>query len=426
MSDLPFKQERSWLKTFFLLLAIFLALALLLAAPVSGLWLYMSGDVAVGRAVEAQEKSFALFGSSLNKTTASNLEYKLALYRAKKPVVVVAGSAGMESLRDTVFLRPMVNMAGTADSLSTLRESLDAMLAIHKPAAVILAVDWWWFSPAWEKDPFARHPKAQSPYEYSLDNLRLPWRLFLQGQINLGQFLFLGFSEGRYGAHAQFDAAGLGPDGSRHSTKTLVSSRSEDAEFARTLDRRARHVEEFATCETLSQPHLDALADIYFRLRGRGVVPIIFISPMAGPVLESVKEEEALYPHLFKLREALASRGIEMANTLDPAYFGAGPCEFLDGTHIGEIGALRILSELTRAWNDLLPMVDMERMNRAIAEWKDHAAMQSPYLPGIIERDFLNLSCVKRTGLAQTPIPPEKNASERGKGRLDLSDLPEN
>ena len=425
MSDLPFQQERSWLKTFFLLLAIFLALTLLLAAPLSGLWLYLSGDVAVGRAVEAQRQSFALFGSSLNTTPASNLEYKLALYKARQPAVVVAGSAGMESLRDTVFLRPMTNMAGTADSLSSLRESLDAMLAVHKPEAVLLAVDWWWFSPAWEANPFARHVRTASPYGYGLDNLRLPWRLLLQGKINLGQFLFLGFSEGRYGAPAQFEATGLGPDGSLHPTSTLVSARSADAHFARTLDRISRRADEFAACETLSQAHLDALADIYFRLRGRGVVPIIFLSPMAGPVLDALKENEALYPHLFKLREALASRGIEMVNTIDPGYFGSGPCEFLDGSRIGEIGSLRILSELTRVWDGLLPMVDMERLNRALIEWKDHAAMQSPSLPGIVERDFLNLSCMKRTGLAQMPMLPEKNAQEREKGRLDLSVLPE-
>ena len=370
MSDQLKDTTRSWLKAFFLLLAGLVAVALLVAAPLSGLWLYLSGELAVDRAVQAQSRGFALFGSTVGRNANATLEYKLDLY------------------------------AGTANSLSSLRASLDAMLALHKPDVVLLALDFWWFSSAWEKNPFAQDPREPSPFSYTMDTLRLPWRMLLQGDISLPQFMFMSFQEARFGIRAQFDDTGYGSDGSFYATSIITAKRAPDAGFARTLDRQRRHIGEFAPQKALSQAHLDALADIYFRLRGRGIVPVVFLSPLPGELLDALKKEEALYPHLFSLRQALAERGIELANTVDARYFSASSCEFVDGTHAGEVAALRITNELTRVWNGLLPYINMEALNRAINEWKGHAAVASPFLPRVLEEDFLQLGCVKRTGPA--------------------------
>ena len=388
---------RTWLRRFFFILALLLALALLVASPIGGLWLYLSGDLGVERAVRTQTRTFALFGSGLTRTAADVLEYKLALYAAKKPHIVLAGSAGMGSLRDSAFVRPMLNMAGTADSLSSLRASLDAMLQIHKPQVILLALDFWWFSPAWEKNPFALPQKKQaSAYNMSPQALRLPWQSLLQGNISLPQFLFLGFRENRFGMRAQFASDGYGPDGSLYATSTIATPLARDAGFARTLDRQRRHIGEFIPQEALSTAHLDALADIYFRLRGRGIVPVVFLAPVAGPVLDAMKAEEGLYPHLFRLKSALAERGIELVDTSDPRYFGSSSCEFLDGMHSGEVTALRIVRELTSSWNGLLSFLNMEQCNRLLTEWKGHAAIQQPLLGTFWEQDFLGLQCLKR------------------------------
>ena len=104
MSDQLKDTTRSWLKAFFLLLAGLVAVALLVAAPLSGLWLYLSGELAVDRAVQAQSRGFALFGSTVGRNANATLEYKLDLYKTKRPQIVLAGSAGMGSLKDTMFL----------------------------------------------------------------------------------------------------------------------------------------------------------------------------------------------------------------------------------------------------------------------------------------------------------------------------------
>ncbi len=385
-----------WLKRFFIILAGLAGLGLVLALPAAGIWLYQSGDIAAARAAEAQQQGFALYGSGLCRSGVDDLAYKLELYRARQPRIVVAGSAGLSPLRETVFSRPMVNMCGSADSLSTLRRSLDAMLAVHTPEVVLLAVDFWWFSSAWEADPFARGADAPALPGLSLEALRMPVEGLIKGDISLSRFLFMGFKDSRYGTRAQFHDAGWGPDGSWYAGDAL-ERRSADAGFRRTLDRARRQIGEFAPQQSLSAAHLDAFADIYFRLRGRGVTPMAFIAPVAGPVLDAMKEHAASYPHLYNLRRELEARGIPIMDTSDPRYIEGTACEFLDGVHGGEVTAVRLLRDLTTSWNGLLSFIDMEKVNRLLTEWKGHAAVQYQNTGGRWETDFLGLGCLKRT-----------------------------
>ena len=130
-----------------------------------------------------------------------------------------------------MFSGSMVNMAGTASSLSTLRASLDAALRIHKPQAIILAVDFWWFSPAWEKDPFEERSLPRRELQYGPDTLKAPWTWLMHRRISLGQFfapLYGGFREDRFGARAQWDSEGFGPDGSWYPLARLTGDEQGD------------------------------------------------------------------------------------------------------------------------------------------------------------------------------------------------------
>ncbi len=391
-----------WLKRFFVILAGLAGLGLALALPAAGIWLYQSGDLAAARAAEAQQQGFALYGPGLSRSGTDDLAYKLELYRARKPQVAAAGSAGLSPLRDDVFSRPMVNMCGTADSLSSLRRSLDAMLAVHTPEVVLLAVDFWWFSTAWEADPFARGGEAPSLPGLSPRALRMPVEDLVKGDISLPQFLFMDFRDDRYGTRAQFHDAGWGPDGSWHMGDAL-ELRSADAGFRRTLDRVRRQIGEFAPQSALSPAHLDAFADIYFRLRGRGVTPMVCIAPLAGPVLDAMKERAADYPHLYGLRRELEARGIPVMDTSDPRYIDGSACEFIDGVHGGEVTAVRLLRDLCSNWNGLLAFVDMEKVNRLLTEWKGHAAVRQPHDGDRWETDFLALGGRRRSRCRVVP-----------------------
>ena len=147
--------------------------AFLILLPYSFLWVYTSGDVALERVVERQAKGdFVLFGSGISQDF---VDYKLSLYAAVRPKIVAIGSSRVMQFREGYFRKPFLNMGGVAGNLPVLRSTIDAMLAVHVPEAVILGLDFWWFMPRWNPNPFAPEPPTRGSYTYSMATLKKPW-----------------------------------------------------------------------------------------------------------------------------------------------------------------------------------------------------------------------------------------------------------
>ena len=161
--------DAAYLRRYFKTLLALSLLGLVLVLPYTWWWLYESGDVAVERAVEAQaEGEFALFGSGVSQDF---VDYKLRLYAAVKPDITVVGSSRVMQFRAAYFRKPFLNMGGVAGNLAVLRSTLDAMLRIHKPQAVILGLDFWWFMPQWEARPFEEVPPTSGSYNYGFETV---------------------------------------------------------------------------------------------------------------------------------------------------------------------------------------------------------------------------------------------------------------
>lgn len=428
----------AWLRLFFRNLALLVAAGLVLGVPFSIAWLWQSGDLALERAVSAgnapQEGPegtgghLVLFGPGQPLSEAQLLDYKLALCRAAAPSVVVLGSKAALGLRGELFTRPMVNMAGTASSLGGLAASLDSLLKVRRPEVVILALDFWWFSAT---RPSPAPSPASSGFELAPDTLGLPWKALLSGRITAGQFfapLYLGFRDERFGLEAQFFDEGFGPDGSWYPTRLVNGEAPADRQFGRTLERVALGVGEFCPVERPAAPAardgapgapapygqaaeaaarrstagidpaaIDAFADVYFRIRARGALPVAYISPLAGPVYARLQEAEERYPQLFALSQALAARGIPVLDAGNPGLVSAANCEFLDGVTPGEVACSRLLRGLVNNEPRLLAYVNMERLTRQVNEWAGHAQVRDPRVSRAFEGDFLGLGCIKKT-----------------------------
>ncbi|MDE6734552.1 MAG: hypothetical protein K2J64_03710, partial [Desulfovibrio sp.] len=234
-------QAAAWLTRYFLILAGFGLFGLLVLAPYAAWWLHASGDAAVERAVAAQSSGrFALFGSGVSQDF---VDYKLRLYAAIKPDIAAVGSSRVMQFRGAWFRKPFCNMGGVAGNLAVLRSTVDAMLRIHKPGAVILGLDFWWFLPQWEAEPFKEVPPTTGSYNYSFASLKKPWQWLLEGKISprelaapvLGLF-GAGFRADRFGIMAQQTDDGFGPDGSWYSTAEATGQkRPLDFQFRDTL-----------------------------------------------------------------------------------------------------------------------------------------------------------------------------------------------
>lgn len=145
MSEIAHPAPDGWLKRFFLSLVILALLAgLLLLVPWAVCWLTASGELDQEEVVARQAQGeFVLFGPGLAQDI---MAYKLALYAAVKPEVVVLGSSRAGNVRAAFFERPFVNMAGAAMDLESLRLLVDRMLAVHRPRVVLLGLDFWWLT----------------------------------------------------------------------------------------------------------------------------------------------------------------------------------------------------------------------------------------------------------------------------------------
>ena len=403
--------EAAFLKRFFALLLGLVLAACLLVVPYTCWWLHSSGDLAVERAVKNQAAGrFALFGSGVSQDF---VDYKLQLYAAVKPQVVALGSSRVMQFRGAYFRRPFLNVGGTAGNLPVLRSTLDAMLRLHRPEAVILGLDFWWFMPRWNPDPFKEEPPTSGSYGYNLDSLKKPWTWLLEGKISwrdlLGPVLprsLGGFRDDRYGIMAQQTDDGFGSDGSWYYTGEITGQkRPFDYRFEDTLKQVRYGIKAFAPSPPLkdsrdvggiSTAHLDAFAKIYCRLKARGIATYVFIAPLSITALDALRAREEDYPHLFRLRDALLARGIEVMDFTDPRTFAATDCEFVDGFHGGEVVYARILRDMADRWSSLLAYVDMDKINAVIRDWRGHALVPDPRLTDRPEVDFMRSDCPKR------------------------------
>lgn len=394
----PPEAGRNWLRRFFLTLALLAVVAVGLLLPYSFWWVHAGGDVAVERAVAAQAGgNFAIFGSGVSQDF---VDYKLRLYAAVKPEIAVVGSSRVMQFRGSYFRRPFVNVGGTAGNLSVLRSTIDAMLRIHRPQAVIIGLDFWWFSAGWQKDPFAPEPPTSGSYVYDLETLKAPWKWLLEGKIGWREFfapLTGAFRDDRFGIMAQRSSDGFASDGSWHYTADVTGQqRPFDYQFGDTLKQVRYGIKAFAPAPVLSEEHLDAFAEIYCRLKSRGIQTYVFIAPLSATVLDAMRERQAGYPHLFSLYTALMERGIDVMDFTDPRKFGSSDCEFVDGFHGGEVTYTRILRDLVDRYHALVAYVDVERINRVLKEWKGHATVYDERVTTLPEVDFMNLSCPKK------------------------------
>lgn len=397
-------QVAAYLWRYFGILALCFVIALLVIAPYSFFWLRASGDSAVERAVTAQALGqFALFGSGISQDF---VDYKLQLYAAERPEIIAIGSSRVMQFRQAWFRQPFLNMGGVAGNLAVLRSTIDALLAIQTPKAVILGLDFWWFLPQWEASPQAYVPPTSGSYNYSLASLKKPWEWLFEGKISVTDFarpvlgMFgNGFRSDRFGIMAQQTDDGFGPDGSWYYTAEITGQKPAlDYQFADTLGNVQRGIRAFyhASKEQTgpAQTHIDVFAEIWCKLKSRNIHVFAFIPPLAGKVLAAMPAEA--YPHLYHLREALLARGIDALDFSDPRKIGAGDCEFVDGFHGGEVAYARILRQMADRWPNLLAYVNMARLDALIRDWQGHALVANSQLTTRPEIDFLGLGCQKK------------------------------
>lgn len=398
--------DKKFLYNYFICLAALVLFSLTILAPYSLYWIYKSGDLALERVVKAQAQGdFIIFGSGISQNF---MEYKLELYKNVRPEICVIGSSRVMQFRGAWFAAPFVNMGGVAGNLAELRYALEQMLKISKPRFLIIGLDFWWFMPQWEKEPFKNLDFKQGSYEFDLQKLKKPWQWLFEGKISFAELFkpFLasfgkGFRDDRRGIMAQQYNEGFGPDGSWYNSAELSGKKAPfDYQFSDTLLQIESGIKAFYHAgpneQAPAETHLAAFAAILKLLEDEAIPYQLFIPPLSQKVYDIMQQKRSFWPHLFNLQKSLQGGGMQALDFSSPKLLNSNDCEFIDGFHGGEIIYARILMELAHVNSELRPYVRIKTLENLVNDWQGHAMSFNVNVTSDPEIDFHHFGCRKK------------------------------
>lgn len=392
--------SRTYVFSFLLLLS---PIALVILA--NYLFLRGSGELLTARdIVDRQKSGFVLYGTATNSNT---YRYKLEMYQQMRPAIVAVGSSRVMQFRSWFFNEPFMTLGGAMNSLKEGDMLVADMLSLHRPRAVLLGLDFWWFDRAIAE---ATDDHTLTGGELRTNKLLFPIQSILDRKVSPSYFLATvrsGVADcagcDKLGLNAAINFEGFGPDGSYYYLGTLSGLRpSLDYRFSRSLGLVSGTVvgpHPLAIPASPDPQRVKAFRRIVDRLRNAGSEVVVFLPPVAPSVLNEMKR----LGRYSSLREAIAQATppeVKVFDFTDPAALGESPadCEFVDGTHGGEVLYLRMVAAMARldpgAWSQKL----IDDAARIASEARGHAMVpHGPIVPALEETDFLGLGCPNRT-----------------------------
>ncbi len=389
----------------FLIVLVVPIVLLLPAGFANWLFLHNAGELTPIEAVaQIQQDEGGLYGTALHPNV---YPYKLELYRARRPAVVAIGSSRVLQFRQHHFARPFTNLGRTVNYPAEAVKLVRDMLAISTPEVVLFGIDHYWLNPAFTTAPNFRTHDLRGG-DLNPDALVTPFNWLVDGRIDAAAYrAFVAGTVPRapngaplLGVQAIFDGAGFGPDGSWYYDHYIYGRRlPEDPEFRDTLRRIATGTAQFRYGDEIDPQRVRDLRTAIDVLRDAGVRVVTFVPPMATPVRAAMGALGDAYAYAEPARAAIADLDTVHADFLDATSIGVSDCEFIDGFHVGDVGAARLLGALANMPDSPLSnYIDANAIDETIKANAGHASADRRHRRnGEHEIDFLALGCVKNT-----------------------------
>ena len=177
-----------------------------------------------------------------------------------------------------------------------------------------------------------------------------------------------------------------------------------DHAFARTLRGLASGSGIWAGSLAPDRARLEAFAEICCRLRSRGIRTIVFLPPLATPVLGALAERNGGDAGwLSALRQGLLDCGVESMDFSDPRVYGSGDCEMMDGLHGGDVIGASLVRDMGDRQPWLRDTLHREYLSHVLRDRRGLAAVPDERLTALPEADFLGLHCAKKRRGEATP-----------------------
>ncbi|WP_396586884.1 hypothetical protein [Bermanella sp. R86510] len=390
-------------KKFVVTYVVLLLLLLLVSTPLIVL-LYKHSEISdYDDLIEKQQAQGAIFASLLDQNT---MPYKLELIDYRKPNVVAIGSSTSMQFREDFFAKnsEFINAGGAAASVEDLYRFSEAMLIRHKPDLVILGIDFWWVNPN-RSNPV--RPIAGTLPEFNfrkvIDTARFLWSvedpMFLFGNVLNYSSAMIHPKSGLpvIGFSALTSSDGYRPDGSRLYYQYVAGQRkSADVNFNGTLQRIEQNRSRFDYASELDFASYRILLNTIQLYKTHNVATVVFLPPVApviADLLESMTDE---YKYISELKKEAKRNG--WYDYLTPNTISRNECEFIDGFHMGDVLAQRLLIDLAHDRPLVGSHLNHEIIRHNIEKFSGHILSLMPsdqLVDELVEIDFLGLGCNK-------------------------------
>lgn len=391
-------------KQYLLKLMLFLAL---FSLPICGNWLFLlnSGELLpIEEIVDKQLSSdqYCIVGLA---TRNQGYYYKRAMYQRIKPEVFVHGSSRVMQIRSDYFSEKMFNSGGTMSSVNEGYSFLKDVFKGHKPKIMIIGIDYWWFNKSVIEPTTAIKPPLELSPHISFRSYLLPYVWLWQKKISFSDYIqkvdpvayFKTSYDEAIGVDGKLNRTGYGPDGSYFNTKIAIGKeRSLDEQFHTNIAMLTANDPHYEKGSSVNDIHFQNFLDMVNFIKENKVKVIFFIPPLAPTMVDKLEHFTLIEDLRDKLREAQ----IPFYDFHDPRSLHAGDCEFIDGTHGGELLYVRILDHIAEQEPQLKQYLNTSYVNRVKNHLKNIAIVPKREMAEQPEVDFLHLGCDKSSQYA--------------------------
>jgi len=381
--------------TLYFIIAFLVAIvSLLFPSLVSLLFLWNIGELyPLDQILLLQQKEFCLYGVALDQPISI---YKRKLLVQSNAEIIAIGSSRVMALRQTLFNVSFVNLGGIAGSVNQFEEAVDDVLKHHqRPKVVVVGIDFWWLNDKAPAYAWANTiEKEKSGLAFS--SVLMPYKWIINKKNHTKYFLDHLFNDGnmncRIGLMAHVFDEGFGPDGSYFYNVDGRIDRRDSPNNRIEMIREGQG--RFTHTDCISNTFGRKLIVSVNKLRKAGIRTVVIIPPVMQAVNDLMLKERAAYPHFFGIRDYFMKNGIKVYDFSDPSKLGSTDCEFVDGTHGGDILYARMIQAMDHEFSD--GMINKSAIYNMINVYAGHAQAPDPRLSSQAEVDFLRLGCMKQ------------------------------
>jgi len=320
----------------------------------------------------------------------SGLDQSVSFYKSEltdrlRPEVVVLGSSRAMQVRTHFFNVPAVNWGGAVNSLAQLDWTANHLIALpKKPALAVIFVDTWWFNDSYQNSAAVYAPRERTAFTNLYSNTSLLFRAVVRQGLRA--------NAERIGIAALRSNQGYDAGGSFHYVAAVFypNAKDTDTQFQTSLKQMTIKAGRWAAADNASDSALNRFRNIVKRLEAANIKVVAIMPPFAAPVTSKFAEDPG-YRFVGDLRKKLSGEVFDYTDL--SSIPGANHCEFIDGSHAGEVVYARALALAARSQPRLAALLSPK-----LAAWiETNAGKASPtsaqYAGNRKELDFLEIGC---------------------------------